>query len=59
MPVVPEARGFESTARTVVRSLTVMQKEAIVATSDSPISWRLSSDEGPYLGGHDFAHGAA
>jgi hypothetical protein len=55
IPGVPELDGFDSAARTVVRSLTVMQKEAIVATSDSPISWRLSSDEGPYLAGHDFA----
>lgn len=55
IPEVPHLEGFHSSARTVVRSLTVMQKEAIVSTSDSPIAWRLSSDEGPYLAGHDYA----
>lgn len=55
VPDVPDLEDFTSSARTVVRSLTVMQKEAIVATSGSPIAWRLSSDEGPYLAGHDFA----
>jgi OsmC-like protein len=38
-----------------VRSLTVMQKEALVSRTGSSVSWRLSSDEGPYLQGHDFA----
>ncbi len=46
---------WPTTLRTSVRSLTVMQKEAIVARSDSPVVWRLASDEGPYLQGHDFA----
>lgn len=52
---LPNPEGYEAVARTVVRSLTVMQKEAIVVTSGSDIAWRLSSDEGPYLAGHDFA----
>lgn len=55
VPDTPGLDGFDESARTVVRSLTVMQKEAIVATSGSSIAWRLSSDEGPYLGGHDHA----
>ena len=55
IPDVPDLDGYDASARTVVRSLTVMQKEAIVATSTSPIAWRLSSDEGPYLAGYDFA----
>ncbi len=55
VPAPPPAVGHDAAVRTVVRSLTVMQKEAVVATSTSPIAWRLSSDEGPYLNGHDFA----
>lgn len=41
--------------RTWVRSLSVFQKEALVASSRTGKVWRLSSDEGPYLGGHDAA----
>ncbi len=51
----PDRRGHDVSARTIVRSLTVMQKEAIVTRSGSPLAWRLSSDEGPYLQGHDHA----
>lgn len=51
----PDRKGHDVSARTIVRSLTVMQKEAIVTRSGSPLAWRLSSDEGPYLQGHDFA----
>ena len=54
VPALPALDGHEVSARTIVRSLTVMQKEALVSTSASPIAWRLSSDEGPYLNGHDF-----
>jgi hypothetical protein len=32
-----------------------MQKEAIVASARSGKAWRLASDEGPYLDGHDAA----
>lgn len=43
------------TVRVWARSLTVMQKEAIVVSTRSGKAWRLTSDEGPYLDGHDFA----
>lgn len=55
IPSPPDAEEFDLSARTTVQSLTLMQKSAIVATSGSTIAWRLSSDEGPYLNGHDFA----
>ena len=39
-----------------VRSLSEMQKEALVASTDGDGTvWRLSSDEGPYLNGSDLA----
>ncbi len=41
--------------RTWVRSLSVFQKEALVVSSRSGTVWRLASDEGPYLNGHDAA----
>ncbi|MDR7415832.1 MAG: OsmC family protein [Armatimonadota bacterium] len=41
--------------RTVARSLSTMQKEALVATGASQAIWRLASDEGPYLLGDDVA----
>ena len=40
-------------ARLWARSLTEMQKEALVICSDGNLMWRLSSDEGPYLNGDD------
>lgn len=43
------------TVRTWARSLTVMQKEAIVVSARSGKGWRLASDEGPYLDGFDTA----
>lgn len=43
------------TVRTWARSLSVMQKEAIVLSVRSGKAWRLASDEGPYLNGHDAA----
>ena len=58
----PEAIGFAPPAirpdrgeavRLCVRSLTVMQKEALVATAGTGAVWRLASDEGSYLAGHD------
>jgi uncharacterized OsmC-like protein len=52
---VPSPAGFEIASRAAVRTLTVMQKEALVSRSGSSVRWRLSSDEGPYLQGHDFA----
>ena len=55
IPAVPAENGFDVASRAAVRTLTVMQKEAVVVRSGSPIAWRMASDEGPYLQGHDFA----
>lgn len=51
---LPANRHGQS-VRTWARSLTVMQKEAIVVSARSGKAWRLASDEGPYLDGHDTA----
>ena len=51
---LPENRHGQS-IRVWARSLTVMQKEAIVASVRSGAAWRLASDEGPYLDGCDAA----
>lgn len=50
----PKTRMGDS-LRTWVRSLSVFQKEALVASSRTGKVWRLASDEGPYLDGHDAA----
>lgn len=50
----PENRLGDSLT-TSVRSLSVMQKEAVVASSRTGKAWRLSSDEGAYLNGDDEA----
>lgn len=50
----PETRMGDS-LRTWVRSLSVFQKEALVASSRTGRVWRVVSDEGPYLDGHDAA----
>jgi len=49
-----KANGGEA-LRTWVRSLSVMQKDALVASSRTGTVWRLASDEGAYLAGHDEA----
>ena len=41
--------------RTWVRSLSGFQKEALVRSARTGDVWRLVSDEGPYLNGHDAA----
>ena len=41
--------------RTWVRSLSGFQKEALVRSAKTGDTWRLVSDEGPYLSGHDAA----
>lgn len=41
--------------RTWVRSLSGFQKEALVVSARSGLMWRLVSDEGAYLNGHDAA----
>lgn len=48
----PPSRKGQS-VRLVVRSLSVMQKEALVASSLTGTVWRLASDEGAYLAGLD------
>lgn len=50
----PENRKGDA-LRTWVRSLSGFQKEALVRSSKTGITWRLVSDEGPYLNGHDAA----
>jgi len=58
----PEVVGFTApdnrlgeAVRLCVRSLSVMQKEALVAAASSGTVWRLASDEGAYLDGLDAA----
>lgn len=49
--VPPARRGLA--VRTLVRSLAGMQKEALIDSSASAATWRVASDEGPYLAGTD------
>ena len=58
----PEAVGIEppplrrgDALRTWVRSLSGFQKEALIASARTGHVWRLVSDEGAYLNGHDAA----
>ena len=41
--------------RSWVRSLSGFQKETLVRSAKTGDTWRLVSDEGPYLNGHDAA----
>jgi organic hydroperoxide reductase OsmC/OhrA len=50
----PPAREGQA-VRAAVRSLSLMQKEALVASTRSGAIWRLASDEGAYLEGNDEA----
>jgi hypothetical protein len=50
----PESRLGEA-VRLEVRSLSVMQKEALAARVGTGVTWRLASDEGAYLAGLDEA----
>jgi len=50
----PEIRMGDA-LRTYVRSLSGFQKEALVSSAKTGNTWRLVSDEGPYLNGHDAA----
>ncbi len=50
----PEIRLGDA-VRLCVRSLTVMQKEALVKSTRAGTVWRLASDEGAYLAGLDEA----
>ena len=53
--IAPPNSRMGDSLRTWVRSLSVFQKEALVASSRTGRVWRLASDEGPYLDGHDAA----
>lgn len=53
--ITPPPNRIGDSLRTWVRSLSVFQKEALVASSRTGRVWRLASDEGPYLDGHDAA----
>lgn len=53
--ITPPENRMGDSLRTWVRSLSVFQKEALVASSRTGKTWRLASDEGPYLDGHDAA----
>lgn len=53
--IAPPDERMGDSLRTWVRSLSVFQKEALVASSRTGRVWRLASDEGPYLDGHDAA----
>ena len=50
----PENRKGDA-LRTWVRSFSGFQKEALVRSAKTDETWRLVSDEGPYLNGHDAA----
>jgi hypothetical protein len=52
-PAIRPERG--EAVRVFVRSLFGMQKEALVASARTGAVWRLASDEGAYLDGHDIA----
>lgn len=49
----PDRKG--TALRTAVRSLSLMQKEALIASSATGALWRIASDEGAYLNGDDMA----
>ena len=51
---MPDLRRGDA-VRTWVRSLSGFQKEALVLSARSGLMWRLVSDEGAYLSGHDAA----
>lgn len=50
----PENRKGDA-LRTWVRSLSGFQKEALIRSAKTGDTWRLVSDEGPYLNGYDAA----
>lgn len=52
--VAPVIRDGDA-VRTWVRALSGFQKEALVVSARSGLMWRLVSDEGAYLSGHDEA----
>lgn len=56
-PIPPgfNVRQDDYAFRTAVRCLTGMQKEALVYNGRTRTTWRMVSDEGPYLNGTDLA----
>lgn len=50
----PEIRRGDA-LRTLVRSLSGFQKEALVTSARTGLTWRMVSDEGAYLNGYDAA----
>lgn len=50
----PEIREGDA-LQSRIRSLSGFQKEAVVASARTGLAWRLVSDEGAYLDGHDAA----
>lgn len=53
--IAPPALRRGEAIRVAVRSLSVMQKEALVVSERTGAVWRLASDEGAYLDGDDIA----
>lgn len=53
--LTPPAERHGLSLRTWARSLSGMQKEAVVLDGRTGAAWRLASDEGPYLAGFDEA----
>jgi len=54
-PIEAPENRLGDAVRTHVRSLSVMQKEALVVSARTGAVWRLASDEGAYLAGDDEA----
>lgn len=54
-PQTPATGQNQVEIRTAVRALQGMQKEAIVHYGPTGTTWRMVSDEGPYLNGTDLA----
>ncbi|MGD8341783.1 MAG: OsmC family peroxiredoxin [Gammaproteobacteria bacterium] len=55
LEIAPASARLDESIRTHVRSLSVMQKEALVVSRRTRSIWRLASDEGAYLDGDDEA----
>ena len=53
--LTPPKPRLGDAVRTYVRSLSGFQKEAFVISARTGLAWRLVSDEGAYLSGHDAA----
>jgi hypothetical protein len=51
----PPPQRLGEDLRTIVNSMTVFQKEALVTSARTGVTWRMASDEGAYLDGTDAA----